>query len=81
MIIWMPRGDRKLVSSHCIETPQEGGEDYKTFWEAFGRNIKIGVIEDQDNREKLSKLLRFFSSHSTEQADGNMTSFEQYVAR
>lgn len=21
---------------------KEGGEDYKTFWEAFGRNIKVG---------------------------------------
>ena len=24
---------------------KEGGEDFKTFWEAFGRNLKIGVIE------------------------------------
>jgi hypothetical protein len=22
---------------------KEGGEDFKTFWEAFGRNIKVGV--------------------------------------
>jgi heat shock protein beta len=21
---------------------KEGGEDYKTFWESFGRNIKVG---------------------------------------
>jgi len=21
---------------------KEGGEDYKTFWEAFGRNLKVG---------------------------------------
>ena len=60
---------------------KEGGEDYKTFWEAFGRNLKIGVIEDQDNREKIYKLLRFFSSYTTDQADGAMTSFEQYVSR
>ena len=39
------------------------------------------MIEDQDNREKISKLLRFFSSHTTEQADGSMTSFEQYISR
>lgn len=24
---------------------KEGGEDYKTFWEAFGRNLKVGVFE------------------------------------
>lgn len=22
---------------------KEGGEDYKTFWESFGRNIKVGL--------------------------------------
>jgi len=56
---------------------QEGGEDYKTFWESFGRNIKIGIIEDQDNRNRLAKLLRFHSSKSEE----TMTSLEQYVSR
>jgi len=52
----------------------EGG-DYKTFWEAFGRNLKLGVIEDQDNRETLGKLLRFYSSKS---GDG-MISLDSYV--
>nr|QBY35568.1 heat shock protein 90C [Dunaliella salina] len=56
---------------------KEGGEDYKTFWEAFGRNLKIGVIEDTENREKLSKLLRFFSSRSEE----DITSLDAYVSR
>ncbi|GFH24511.1 HATPase_c domain-containing protein, partial [Haematococcus lacustris] len=55
----------------------EGGEDYKTFWEAFGRNIKIGVIEDTENREKLSKLLRFNSSKS----EDALTSLDAYVGR
>eukprot|EP00798_Chlamydomonas_sp_ICE-L_P025057 gene25057-10708_t len=57
---------------------REGGEDYKTFWQAFGRNLKIGVIEDTENREKLSKLLRFFSSKSE---DGNLVSLEDYTGR
>eukprot|EP00798_Chlamydomonas_sp_ICE-L_P023848 gene23848-9404_t len=57
---------------------KEGGEDYNTFWENFGRNIKIGVIEDTENRDKLSKLLRFFSSKSE---DGKMVSLEDYAGR
>eukprot|EP00195_Chlamydomonas_chlamydogama_P008026 CAMPEP_0202897914 /NCGR_PEP_ID=MMETSP1392-20130828/6552_1 /ASSEMBLY_ACC=CAM_ASM_000868 /TAXON_ID=225041 /ORGANISM="Chlamydomonas chlamydogama, Strain SAG 11-48b" /LENGTH=777 /DNA_ID=CAMNT_0049583681 /DNA_START=134 /DNA_END=2467 /DNA_ORIENTATION=- len=60
---------------------KEGGEDYKTFWENFGRNLKIGVIEDSENREKLSKLLRFYSSKSMEEGAGSMTSLEQYTSR
>ena len=56
---------------------KEGGEDYKTFFEAFGRNIKIGVIEDTENRERLAKLLRFHSSASGD----NLTSLGEYVSR
>jgi heat shock protein beta len=56
---------------------KEGGEDYKTFWESFGRQVKIGAIEDQENRPRLAKLLRFYSSKSPEA----LTSLTDYVSR
>merc|ERR1712230_293939 len=50
-------------------------DPYIEFWEKFGKNIKLGIIEDSANRSKLTKLLRYKSSTSGE----GYTSFEQYV--
>ncbi|KDO21013.1 hypothetical protein SPRG_13941 [Saprolegnia parasitica CBS 223.65] len=35
---------------------------YLQFWENFGKNIKIGIMDDAANKPKLLKLLRFKSS-------------------
>merc|ERR1712147_347707 len=50
-------------------------DPYIEFWEQFGKNIKLGLVEDSSNRTKLSKLLRFKTSKS----DGKWVSLEQYV--
>merc|ERR1712224_640357 len=66
------------------DSGEEGGDkeepedEYLKFWEAFGKNIKLGLIEDSSNRTKLSKLLRFKSSFD----DGEKWhSLEDYVSR
>lgn len=48
---------------------------YIKFWEQFAKSIKMGVIEDQPNRSKLAKLLRFKTSTS----EDRWTSLESYV--
>jgi heat shock protein 90kDa beta len=36
----------------------EEDNKYAMFWEHFGKSVKLGVIEDASNRNKLAKLLR-----------------------
>jgi heat shock protein beta len=48
---------------------------YITFWENFGKNIKLGVIEDSANRNRLAKLLRFYSTKNP----NDLISLETYI--
>jgi len=67
------------ATSDAEENKDDEEEDeYIKFWEAFGKNIKLGLIEDSSNRTKLSKLLRFKSSHDNGES---WTSLEDYVGR
>jgi len=55
----------------------ENKEDFKKFHEAFAKNLKLGVYEDSNNRDKLAELLRFYTSKSGEE----MSSLKDYITR
>jgi heat shock protein beta len=50
---------------------------YLKFYENFGKNIKLGIIEDSSNKSRLAKLLRFYSSRNPK----NLISFDEYIKK
>jgi len=71
---------KRSIVKKCLEMfaeIAENQEDYKKFYEQFAKNLKLGVHEDSNNRNKLAELLRYHSSKSGE----DLVSFKEYVQK
>lgn len=71
---------KRNMTKKCLELIQEvaeNDEDWKKFYEQFSKNLKLGIHEDSNNREKLASFLRFNSSKSGD----DQISLKEYVEK
>ena len=51
-------------------------EKYLEFFRGYSASLKLGVLEDHSNKDRLMKLLRYPSTRGK-----NLTSFDEYIGR
>merc|ERR1712010_318085 len=71
---------RKNIVKKVMDQLEEICEDkdnFKKFYEQFGKNLKLGIHEDSTNRKKLAGYLRFYTSASGD----DFCSLSDYVSR
>eukprot|EP00166_Cyanidium_caldarium_P000309 ctg_112.g70 len=82
------RGGQRRPAAECVAgdpATEQGGahhrqasgaqDEYTTFWENFGRYLKVGAFEDQEWSKELLPLLRFHTSQRGEAWVG----FDDYI--
>merc|ERR1711920_815819 len=73
-------GEKKEEETKDDEKKKDKADEdgtWSKFWKEFNKNLKMGCYEDDSNRSKLSKLLRFTSTKS----DGKQISLDKYLDR
>merc|ERR1711982_175082 len=71
---------KKNLVKKCLEMFAEIAEkkdDYKKFYEQFGKCMKLGIHEDSTNRTKIAELMRYHTSKSGDE----QISLKEYVDR
>ncbi|MEQ2443653.1 molecular chaperone HtpG [Pseudoflavonifractor sp. CLA-AP-H29] len=67
----------KKIKAELLKLQKDERAKYETFWAAFGRQIKYGVLEDYGiHKDMLKDLLLFHSSK-----DGKLTTLAEYRQR
>ena len=71
---------RRIVKK-CLDMfedlKEKDGEDWATFQKQFGKYLKVGVVEDNDNRNDIGEYVSFLSTAD----EKNLTTLDKYVER
>merc|ERR1712056_124202 len=73
-------GEKKEEETKDDEKKKDKADEdgtWSKFWKEFNKNLKMGCYEDDSNRSKLSKLLRFITTKS----EGKEISLDKYLDR
>ena len=72
-------GTVKKLLNELKRVAEKDSEKYQTFWKEFGRAFKEGILEDRDNKDAISNLLRFATTKS--EGTDQTVSLREYVDR
>merc|ERR1711981_1477444 len=70
-------GEEKQEKKEEKKDKKDEESGWSKFYKEFAKNLKMGCYEDDSNRSKLSKLLRFQTSKS----EGKEISLDKYLDR
>ena len=58
----------KIICKNLVKKTKdliaEDKDNFTKFYETFGKNIKLGIHEDAQNRSMVAEFLRFYSTKS-----------------
>merc|ERR1719310_2034783 len=69
--------DEEETSKEAKTDKKDDDSSWSKFYKEFNKNLKMGCYEDDSNRSKLSKLLRF----TTTKSEGKDISLDKYLDR
>lgn len=67
----------KKIKNELVKLMKDDREKYETFWNAFGRQIKYGIVDQYGTKKDLLRDLLLFTSSK----DGKLTSLSEYADR
>lgn len=74
----LSEGEIEERDARIAKKKAELREKFTGFWKEFGRSLKLGLVEDIPNRQKIAEIIKFRSTFNDTQS---LVSFEDYIGR